>query len=92
MVAKKGTRGRVCESDRVGVSEILFRVTCCGDMSAGLRPYNNDVSVWTSHDPGGEAGEFHEFMRSALGEWFDGAEVLTDDEWQRREVVLAERG
>lgn len=59
-----------------------FHIEFSGELSAGLRPYSDDVLVIVnSGDPGGEPGEFLEFLRTSLREWFDGAAVMTQDEY-----------
>jgi len=55
---------------------LYFDVEHSGELGAGLRPYTDRVVIDVeSGDPGGENGEFAEFMREALAEWFDGAGV-----------------
>ena len=47
-----------------------------GEEGAGIRPYDEDVVIQVmSGDPGGDPGEFTEFMRDCLAQWFDGAWV-----------------
>lgn len=56
--------------------ELEFDVIHHGDALAGLRHYNDTVTVCVrSGDPGGEDGEFEEHIRQAIAEWFDGAAV-----------------
>lgn len=46
------------------------------DESAGLRGFTDRITITVeSGDPGGEEGEFAEFMRESLAEWYDGAGV-----------------
>ena len=55
--------------------KIEFEIYHPGEMAAGIFPYEDKVTVTVEHDPGGEKGEFEEYMRESLAEWFDGAHV-----------------
>jgi hypothetical protein len=55
--------------------EIHFDINHPGEIGAGIRGYTEHVTVNVEHDPGGEDGEFFEFMAQCLAEWFDGASV-----------------
>ncbi len=69
---------RSCPSiPKDNIFHVRYHVDFPGDPSAGLRSYNNEVAIFTIDDPGGEKGEFEEYMRGALQEWFDGAKVLS---------------
>lgn len=57
---------------------------------AGIFPYNNAVTIIVDYDPGGDPGEFEQFMREAPASWFDGAmcglvppEVQKEQAWKR---------
>jgi len=53
-----------------------YEIENAGDSEAGLPAYQEEVQINVrSGDPGGEPGEFAEYMRVALAEWFDGAKV-----------------
>ncbi|MGF6996875.1 hypothetical protein [Paraburkholderia sp. GAS32] len=56
---------------------LAFNVDMPSDMSAGRLGFTDAVTVTVaSGDPGGEAGEFAQYMRDCLAEWFDGAGVV----------------
>lgn len=64
---------------------ISFHIEESGEEGAGILPFTDTVEILIeSGDPGGEPGEFQEFMRQALLEWYDGAGVETDAEFQKR--------
>lgn len=53
-----------------------FEVVCHPDHSAGMLGYSDDITIIVDSDnPGGEPGEFEEFMQECLAEWFDGANI-----------------
>ena len=59
--------------------EYVFDIEHTGDFDAGLRPYNDRVTVTVgSGDPGGEPGEFSDYISTCLADWFNGAYVITD--------------
>lgn len=46
--------------------------------AAGINGFSDVVTIKVdSGDPGGEPGEFQNFMQECLGEWFDGATVTS---------------
>jgi len=48
-----------------------------GEMSAGIIGFNDTITVIVdSGDPGGEPGEFEEYIREMLNEWYDGGSVV----------------
>ena len=58
-----------------------FHIDCPSELSAGLRGYNDDITLTIdSGDPGGEDGEFEDYMIDCLKEWFDGANVTLIEE------------
>ena len=59
------------------MKELTFSIRHTGDLSAGITGYDNVVSVWVRDYPGGEPGEFDEYIRGCLASWFDGAKVMT---------------
>ena len=60
--------------------KLVFDVDFCGEPAAGLYSYHETVTILVeSGDPGGEEGEFAQFMRDTLAEWFDGAGVEERD-------------
>lgn len=74
---------------------IAFYVEHRADPSAGFNGYTEIVHVTLdSGDAGGGPGEFEEFMRAALAEWYDGASVepLAEAEarWAREEAATSE--
>jgi hypothetical protein len=65
------------------MTERVFHVSFDGEPGAGLHPFHDVVAVRTDADPGGKPGEWCEFLRTMLREWYDGADVLTDAEWEQ---------
>jgi len=61
-------------------TEFKFEIEFTGEPAAGLNPFHETVTVTVENDPGGNAGEFKEFIKDALKEWFDGAVVYDEDE------------
>ena len=58
------------------VKELKFDIDHPGEMGAGIRGFTDAVTVTIENDPGGEGGEFEQFMLECLREWFDGANVV----------------
>lgn len=57
--------------------KLLFYVNHPGEIGAGIYGFTDMIKIEIeSGDPGGEEGEFAEFMREYLSEWFDGAKVV----------------
>lgn len=57
-------------------TECIIRIDRPSELAAGLWGYTETVRiVLESGEPMGEPGEFEEFMRGSLGEWYDGASV-----------------
>ena len=55
---------------------IKYYIEHPGELGAGIHSYTEEVTVSIgSGDPGGEYGEFAEFFRDCLAQWFDGAAV-----------------
>ena len=54
---------------------MTFEIRSDGDSSAGLLPFSNLIVLSVHEDPGGEPGDFKDFLTETLREWFDGAEV-----------------
>lgn len=56
--------------------KISYDIYHHGERSAGINAFEDTVIIQIdSGDPGGEDGEFAEFMRQSLADWFDGAKV-----------------
>ena len=56
---------------------IVLDVGFAGDSSAGLRAWNDTVTIsCQSGDFGGDPGEFAEAFRAFMAEWYDGATVV----------------
>ena len=65
--------------------EFVFVVEHSGEKGAGILPFSDLITIQVaSGDPGGDDGEFEEFMRGTLKEWYDGAFVETLDEFEER--------
>jgi hypothetical protein len=55
---------------------IKYFVDYPDDLSAGIRGFTDTIVIDVeSGDPGGKSGEFTDFMRDSLTEWYDGAKV-----------------
>ena len=55
---------------------LKFDIENAGEIGAGLCSYTETVVIDVeSGDPGGENGEFMEYMRGALADWFAGSRV-----------------
>ena len=55
---------------------ITYDINFRGEPEAGLRSYTDTVSIdIESGFPGGKSGEFEEFIRQSLSDWYDGADV-----------------
>ena len=55
------------------VLRIKYSIDFPGDESAGMLPFCDDIEVIVeSGNPGGENGEFEDFIRQALEQWYDG--------------------
>ncbi|MFW6359336.1 MAG: hypothetical protein ACOC0N_09025 [Chroococcales cyanobacterium] len=60
---------------------ISFSIDHKGEPGAGILSYSDSVQITLeSGDPGGEEGEFEAHMRDALESWFDGADVIEEEE------------
>ena len=60
---------------------IKFHIENHGEPAAGLMPYYDEVTIEVKYSAGGEDGEFLEYIRESLIEWFDGSAVFTNEEW-----------
>jgi|GEM_PF-3122706 len=61
------------------MKQLCFKFEVCmpGEMSAGIIGFNDTITVIVdSGDPGGEPGEFEEYIREMLNEWYDGGSVV----------------
>jgi len=66
--------------------KIRFEIDSQGEDAAGIRGFTESITLDVeSGDPGGESGQFAEFMREALADWFDGATVEIRDTRQSQE-------
>lgn len=73
----KVTNKTIRKAAPVETSKVFeFEIGHPGEDGAGLFAYSEKVKVSVeSGDPGGEQGEFADFMKSCLADWFDGAGV-----------------
>lgn len=56
---------------------IKYNIYSPGESAAGISSFSDVLDICVlSGDPGGEDGEFEEFLRGCLSEWFDGAKVI----------------
>jgi len=76
--------GKIREEEKISLKdtgrEFVFEVNFPKEMTAGFYPYNYNDQVTVSFESGNVGGddegmEFVEFMRMAIKEWFDGADV-----------------
>ena len=55
---------------------LIFYINHPGEEEAGMRPFSDEIRITVeSGEPGGAKGEFTEFMRQSLSDWYDGASV-----------------
>jgi hypothetical protein len=53
-----------------------FDVVHHGERSAGILAYSDTIRISVeSGDPGGIEGEFEQYIRQCLAQWYDGARV-----------------
>ena len=58
--------------------KILYEINNPGDSGAGIFPYYEEVTVEVqSGDPGGDPGEFEDYIKQSLREWFDGSRIIS---------------
>ena len=70
--------------------EFVFVINHPGETGAGILPFSDTITIQVaSGDLGGDDGEFEEFVRGTLKEWYDGAIVYTNKEYQ--EMLQVER-
>lgn len=51
--------------------KLTFEITFSGETDAGFVPFTDTVTVEVeSGNPGGEPGEFTEYMRQSLQDWY----------------------
>lgn len=55
--------------------ELRFHVYHPGETGAGIWGFTDTVTVTVETDPGGEEGEFEQYMLECLAEWYDGAKI-----------------
>jgi len=61
-----------------------FYIEHSGEQNAGINPYSETITMGAeSGDYGGEPGEFEEYIKQTLAEWYDGATVMTEHEYQK---------
>jgi hypothetical protein len=57
-------------------SSICFHICYPGELAAGMRAFDDEVSIrCDSGNFGGDEDEFADFMKAVLTEWYDGATV-----------------
>ena len=60
---------------------IKYTIIHNGEPAAGFLPFSDMVTIFVkSGDPGGEDGEFRDYMKQCLAEWYDGAKVYLEKE------------
>lgn len=56
--------------------KIVFEIASSGDPASGMCAYTDTIEIAVgSGDPGGEEGDFAEYMRTCLASWYDGAAI-----------------
>ena len=54
----------------------VYEIVHPGERAAGIDAFTDVVTITIeSGEPGGEPGEFAQFMRDCLADWYDGARV-----------------
>ena len=55
---------------------IKYYIVMPSEYAAGIRGFDDTVTIMVdSGDPGGDTGEFEQFMMDCLKEWYDGGNV-----------------
>lgn len=71
---------------------IKFHIDCAPEPAAGLHGYEEDVEVrleYGLHDEDEEAKkDLTEMLRQTLAEFYDGAKVMTQEEWDKYLVEM----
>ena len=71
--------------------KIHFLIIHPGELAAGINGFSDDVYIQCdSGDWGGDIGEFEEYIKDCLEEWYDGAQVISDkeaNEWYQTSLV-----
>lgn len=53
-----------------------------GERSAGIIGFTDEIEIKVeSGDPGGEPGEFEEWIKDCLKEWYDGATIYNEKDY-----------
>ena len=74
------------------VGSASFEIYYQGEIGAGLRSFSDEVSITCkSGQWGGEPGEFEEYMRDCLKEWYDGATVTPNARTERPAIPGAQQ-
>lgn len=61
------------------MKEATFDIHFSGEVGVGLLPFSDKVTITCeSGQWGGEPGEFEEYLRGCLAEWYDGATVTSN--------------
>ncbi len=78
----------IYQGNKMASKKLSFSVKHPGEIDAGISGYTDTVTVdIESGDAGGDKGEFEEYMRDCLAEWFDGAAVRLDETPDQQEGV-----
>jgi hypothetical protein len=74
--AKPQAKAKERRSNMIKPMKLTFDVEGPSELAAGINGFTDKVTVVVeSGDPGGEPGEFQDFIRQALIEWYDTAGV-----------------
>lgn len=57
--------------------KFVFEILNQGGINAGLCSFTDTIIVFVgSGNPGGNPGQFEEYMKNCLSDWFNGANVV----------------
>lgn len=58
------------------MKKIVFEIDNKGEQAAGILPSWDKITIEVSSGyPGGEPGEFEQYIKESLADWFDGARI-----------------
>lgn len=60
---------------------LIFHIRHPGEPGAGIRSFTETVTISAENDFGGTSSDRTDYFRKALEDWFDGARVQTEVEF-----------